>query len=272
MLPVIGTVHNAVKLAKLDREWQQKKEKEEKKKLVEMTPQERELHRYQEDLAKMRESNQMSGIDAKVKSGADLSPEELKYLKEKKPEAYREYQELKQEQEAYKEKLKSCRTKDEVDELKFTKLGEFMSSAKKISSNPNIPKAKKLALMEKLLKRAAGIEKIHIEFTKTVQYQELPTEEELTEKVTKKALFDAVQQEEPVDIKQQEVESEPDSDAEMGEDLNIVLKPEPKKENKETKDLKIDFKADFDEVYSFLKDYLTKDRPIGYGLEYQMER
>lgn len=189
MLTMIGKVQKELQISGRNKQELKKAEREEKeqqKRLADMDPLVRQLKQYREDADKMRESNQMASIDAKLKSGSQLTPEEQEYLKEKSPDAYREYQEVKQEREAYRRQLKSCKTKEDVEKLKLNKMGNFMAEAKKIANNSVIPKDKKKALMEKLLKKTMGLQEEHIAFTKTAQYQNLPDEEEATEKVKEK--------------------------------------------------------------------------------------
>ena len=53
---IAGTVRNTLNLTKLDSKWQQKKQQNPTKKTDEMTAQERELQRFQEQLKEMREN------------------------------------------------------------------------------------------------------------------------------------------------------------------------------------------------------------------------
>ena len=189
MLAIFGKVQKELHISSRNRQDIQREEREEKaqqKRLADMDPLVRQLKQYREDAAHMRENNQMASVDTKLKSGEELTPEEQEYLKQNDPDAYREYQEIRQEREAYKRQLKSCRTKEDVEKLKLNKMGSFMAEAKKIANNPVIPKGKKKGLMEKLLKKAVGVEEEHIAFVKTAEYQNLSTEEELTEKVKEK--------------------------------------------------------------------------------------
>lgn len=41
----------------------------------------KEIKRYQEDIKKIREGNQRSAIDAKLKAGGGLTPDKIEYLK-----------------------------------------------------------------------------------------------------------------------------------------------------------------------------------------------
>jgi len=187
MLPIVGSIRNTVKLAEMDSKWQQKKKNGGKALKAEMSPQERQIQQYKEDLEKMREGRQMSDIDAKLKSGGTLTPEEITYLQRNCPEKYKEYVEIKNEREAYKRQMESCKTKEDVEKLKMNKMSSFLAEAKSVMNNPNIPKGKKLGLMEKILRRVMGMEKEYVKFVNSGRYQSLPTQEELAEEEKRKA-------------------------------------------------------------------------------------
>lgn len=246
---IAGSVYNTVKLAQLDEKWQKKKENSKVKK-EELSPEMKKLMQYQEDMERIREGNQMSSIDTKLKSGVELTPDEIAYLKKNRPESYQEYEEIKREKEAYKNQLKICKTKEEVEKVKLSKMGHFMAEAKNISQNPYIPKAKKLKLMEKLLKKTVGVDKIHTEFTKSQVFRNLPTEEEQQEEKRKK--------DESVRLKitsnsgkEKSQEEDPTSFTEENGDINSAY-PE----------------ATFEETKKVILDYIIANREIGGALEY----
>lgn len=247
MLPVTGTFYHIGKPAQPEGKWQLKKD-DVKEKKEELTPEMRQLQQYQEDMAKIREGNQMSFIDNKLKSGAELTPDEMEYLKKNNPDAYREYEEVKREKEAYKNQLKNCKTKEDTEKLKMTKMGSFMAEAKSISQNPNIPKAKKLKLMEKLLKKTLNVQQIHTEFTKSQRYQNLPTEEEKREAKKREEKVS----EEFVQLKADYTEPSDESSSEDSERI------EPGKTT-----------ATFEETQDVIKDYLIANRETGRALEYR---
>lgn len=257
MLTILGKVQKEFNISGRNRQDVKREEREEKaqqKRLADMDPLVRQLRQYREDAAQMRESNQMAFVDAKLKSGGELTPEEQEYLKQNNPDAYREYQEIKQEREAYQRQLKSCRTKEDVEELKLNKMGSFMAEAKKIANNPVIPKDKKKGLMEKLLKKAMGIQEEYIAFTKTVNYQHLPTEEELTEKVKEKMKT-----------------SETDETAETeksAENIEFNETGKPPSSAGDHAEETGNGQAEFEDVSREIRKFLTTDRPSGYGLEY----
>ncbi len=183
MFTMAGTIKRSVRMAALDQKWQQKKNSfgQDKKKLTEMTAEERQLQDFREQAEQMRKSQKHANIDAKLAAGEELTPEEIEYLRQNNPQALKDYEDTQRERENYKRALRNCRTKEEVERLKYTKMGQFMAEAKKISSNACIPKGKKVALLKKILQQATAVEDEHKEFLKTSRYASLPTEEEARE-------------------------------------------------------------------------------------------
>lgn len=183
MFTMAGTIKRSVRMAALDQKWQQKKNSfgQNKKKLTEMTAEERQLQDFREQAEQMRKSQKHANIDAKLAAGEELTPEEIEYLRQNNPQALKDYEDTQKERENYKRALRNCRTKEEVERLKYTKMGQFMAEAKKISSNACIPKGKKVALLKRILQQATAVEDEHKEFLKTSRYASLPTEEEARE-------------------------------------------------------------------------------------------
>ena len=119
----------------------------------ELTQEERLLQHYQEQISQMHESNFQQELQAKLDSGQELTPEEEQYLEKVNPDALKEHEKLKEEVAAYRKQLQNCRTKKDVEKLKLYKMGQFMSEVKTVSNDPHIPKAKKKAMLEQILKR-----------------------------------------------------------------------------------------------------------------------
>lgn len=179
MFMVSGMIKSAVNLAQMDQKWQQKKARPTKQERNrELTAQERQLQQYQEDMERMRESGRQAEIANKLKAGHTLTNEEITYLRRNNPEALKEYEEVKRERAAYEKQLKNCKSKEETEKLKLTKMGSFLAETKAISNDPYIPKAKKIELLEKLQKKAAGVQAVHQDFTETLRYQQLPEAED----------------------------------------------------------------------------------------------
>lgn len=171
---ISGSVRNSVKLAAMDTKWQQKKNNINSGKQVKLTQEEQQINMYQQQLDDIRESQKPAGIDAKLESGRKLTPEEIEYLRKNNPQALRDYENTMRERKAYERQLKNCKSKEDVEKLKLTKMGEYAAAAKNITNNPHIPKDKKLELVKKLLKQVSGITAEHLEFVESLQYQSLP--------------------------------------------------------------------------------------------------
>ncbi len=274
MLPIIGTIRNTVKIAQMDHKWQQKK-KDGNVLKKEMDPQAKQIQKYKEDLQKMRESRQMSSIDAKLKAGGLLTPEEITYLQQKCPQKYKEYVELKNEREAYKRQMESCKTKEDVEKLKMAKMNGFLAEAKSVKNNPNIPEGQKRALMEKILRRTMGIQDEYMEFVRSGKYKALPTEEELAEETKEKAgrgegLEEGLKNSEAESLDQEEneipeeaaeLESREDLKQEKAESQRGNVKKSRKSKTDVLPDLKQAADAVFQEIEMDLKGYLKAYTP-----------
>lgn len=219
MFTMAGTIKRSVRMAALDQKWQQKKNSfgQDKKKLTEMTAEERQLQDFREQAEQMRKSQKHANIDAKLAAGEELTPEEIEYLRQNNPQALKDYEDTQRERENYKRALRNCRTKEEVERLKYTKMGQFMAEAKKISNNACIPKGKKVALLKRILQQATAVEDEHKEFLKTSRYASLPTEEEARE--AEKAEKEQREAETTGADETENTEEVKDTDAEDAEDV-----------------------------------------------------
>lgn len=171
----------------LNNKWMQKKEsgnilsKQELNERSTWTSEQFMIADFQDQLEHNREAEKRQKIDNKIMSGESLSPEEISYLEKNDPAALKKYRETKEEKESYKEKLRQCKTKEEVDRVKLQKLGELESSLSSVVNDPAIPKSAKLAKAQEILAKTNNIETAHLEFVKSAEYQSMPTEEEKKE-------------------------------------------------------------------------------------------
>ena len=189
-----GTIKNSVSLASLENKWQQKKQDISNGSKENLTAEERELQRFQEQADSIWESRKSTDIDTKLQAGGELTAEEIEYLKKNDPEALKEYEEVQRERASYKKQLKNCKSKEEVEKLKMTKMGHYMAEAEEIMNDPYIPKAKKYQLMKKMLKKTSAVEAEQEKFLQSLKYAKLPDEEKEARKKTH--IDDEVQQEE----------------------------------------------------------------------------
>lgn len=178
---ISGTIYNAGKMLELTQKWEQKKNSGNivKRQEKELTPEERQLQNYQEDLERMREGNEYSAIYAKIQSGQDLSPAEEDKLRARDPKMYMEYKADKMEQEAYEKRLKNCRTKEEAQQLHVNRMNGKLSELKSIVNNPNIPKSEKIKEAQRILGDTNKTVQAFQEFAQSAEFKDLPTEEEI---------------------------------------------------------------------------------------------
>lgn len=191
MIPISGTITNAVKYQVMNSKWQQKKDsghvlsKEERNERENWTEEDYLIADFEEQAAQNREASKNTEIKNKIMSGAALTQEEIEYLEKNNPEDLKKYREIKAERKAYEDKLKKCRTKDEVERVKTETMGEYMSSLKSVVNNPNIPKGAKLAKAQEMLAKTNNIQEVHLKFVQSESYQKLPTEAEEAEQQKK---------------------------------------------------------------------------------------
>ena len=116
--------------------------------------------------------NSLSDIRTKLKFGKKLSDKELRLLREHAPELYKKAEAVQQERKNFKEALKNCKTKDDVQRLFSQKMEFSMSIAKQDQE------------MAEYLTSALQDE--HTHFTKTDNYKNMKWETELTTEKTEK--------------------------------------------------------------------------------------
>jgi hypothetical protein len=184
---IAGTVASTVKLLTLNSKWQAKKDsgevlsKEERNERANWTENDWLKHNFQEQIEQNREASKNSDIRNKIMYGGTITPEEEKYLEQNDPSMLQKYKQIKEEKKAYEEKLKNCKTKDDVQKLKTLTLGEYAASLKKVENDPCIPLSEKLAKAQETLAKTRSLQKVELKFMKTAEYANLPTEAEEAE-------------------------------------------------------------------------------------------
>ncbi len=125
-----------------------------------------------------RSSQMEADIELKLNAGKRLTQEEMQYLKKHNPETYQKAKNIEREREAYEKELASCKTKEEVERVKAAHAAVAVDRVNAIKNNPHISSGKKLELIKmEHFKAAALDDAMHI-FTKSSDYQKLPTEAE----------------------------------------------------------------------------------------------
>ena len=222
---ITGTLYEAGKMMVMQNKWEQKKSigNINKKEQKELTPQERELQRYREQLEETKKGNECSALYSKIQSGQKLSPAEEDKLKAQDMKAYLDYKADQAEQEAYEERLKKCRTKDEAQRLQTAKMQGNLSKIKNIENDPYISDAEKLKMARIIQGDTTANAKIYQEFTQSEEYEKMPTEGELQQlrKMERDAENAELQEIKENISESQESESEiVDEPTEVSNDLN----------------------------------------------------
>lgn len=114
----------------------------------------------------------------KIYAGGKLTQDEREYLRAKDPEAWQRLKSAEQEQKSYERELKCCKTKEEAQRLKMTRLNASLNTVKRVENNPHIPLEKKLeiAMQEKL--KCDNIQESTQRFVEKGEYGRLPTQAE----------------------------------------------------------------------------------------------
>lgn len=178
--------------------------------------------------------NRLRTIQAKVDAGKKLTSEERAYLKEKDPETYSELEASEQEQRAYEQKLKRCRTKEEVQRLKMTHLGSSLAKVNSVKNNSAISAEKKRKIIMHEKRRCDRMEESTREFVRRGEYEKLPTDRELVE-AEKEALERMTQkpEEQEAPVKESEASAGGDAAAEAEAPVREPVKEPAQKPEKD---------------------------------------
>lgn len=200
-----GTVRNAVKLNTLTKNFEQKKNsgnllmKQELNRKANMTPEEKLLDQFKTQMENDREQRAKNELANKVMRGEDLTPQEQQYLARSNPGLYNSYKHMKEEEQAYEEKLRQCKTKDEVQKLKTDTMCAYLSELKSASGEEKSAKA-----ME-IMGKVRVVLKAEAKFVQSGEYAVLPTEAEELKEATEE-IASVKSKFEETDIEETEIE------------------------------------------------------------------
>ena len=185
-IAMMCSMNTCTQTMKLQMKWQQRKSsgdyltkgysgtKESQKDQELQDPQSRLLESMKPDeSASMRQQ-----ISTKMMAGKRLSSAEMEYLKENDPQTYQKARTIEMEREAYERRLKQCRTKEELQRVKFSQAASSLATVKNVESNPSIPKGQKLALIMQELHKFNAMSDTDRAYMQSKDYQSLPTEAE----------------------------------------------------------------------------------------------
>ncbi len=179
---MINSVNSYVKGIDMKNRWQQKKEKADFSEDYTLNERQRKNEMFKKSYMEQRENDNedktLSAINNKIAVGSKLTPDEMKYLQVKNPTLYQKLKDLEKEKKQYEEDLKKCKTKEDVDKLKMSKISSSLSAINSVKNNPNIPESKKLEIAAQEQRRLNELGEIEAKFIKSGEYAKLPTEEE----------------------------------------------------------------------------------------------
>jgi len=181
----IGTLGTYMRNMEKHAQWQMKQQSGDylshKKSLQEWLEETRENNpTLAESIEKQAEMDkpEIQAIYTKVQYGKKLSPAEMKYLQTNDPETYAKAVSIQQEKKAFENEIKQCRTKEDVQRLKMTRVAVSLAAVKDIESNPNISDAKKLEYVMMENARVEAISEVVDKFVEKGEYDKLPTQAE----------------------------------------------------------------------------------------------
>ena len=181
---IMGRLSSQMKSMEMETHWYLKKQSgkynDKSKSLDEWLNSAQNAQEIQESAS--RGDDKLRAIHTKLFAGEELTNEEREYLKAKDPEAYRQLVAEEAEQKAYEEKLRKCRTKEEVDRLKMGKISKSLSTVKAVENNPYITKSQKLAIAMHEKRSLDRIEESTQKFIKSGEYGRLTSEKDEKEK------------------------------------------------------------------------------------------
>jgi len=131
----------------------------------------------QEQFEKLQKDNALALLDGKLRAGKELSRQELEFLKREKPELYEEALEIGRERRQYKKMLETRRTKKDVRNLHLQNMNRLLTEAEAVKKTPGLDAEKKKGLLDKIVKRMAGLQDEYAKFTASDKYAQLPRDE-----------------------------------------------------------------------------------------------
>lgn len=195
-ITMISSLNTYTKNMKMQMKWKQRKSSGDytsKGNTESLSATERLLRDQREKAAELMKQNTSSvsrqQIDMKMRSGKRLSAAEMEYLKENDPQTYEKAKQIEMERQAYERELKQCKTKEEVQRVKFSHAAASLSTVKETDTNPNIPEGAKLAIITQELAKTNALGDAERAFLQSGEYRALPSENEQikAEKDLKKA-------------------------------------------------------------------------------------
>ncbi len=180
---LIGSMNSYIKNLGMKHKWSQRKKNNDFTPDESLTEKQRLNEQFKASYMAQQENDKtdeaMASIRNKINSGAKLTPEEMNYLRAKDPTTYQKLKNIENEKKSYERELKQCKTKEEVQKLKVSKVNASLTAINAVKDNPNIPESKKLEVAIQEQRRLNELDKVLTKFVKSSEYKNMPTETEL---------------------------------------------------------------------------------------------
>lgn len=179
----IGSVNSYLSNMNMENKWQTKKKSGDysadgTRTVGEWMEQQKKKAREKEDEKQNKRDNTLIAINSKLSRGAKLTPAEKQYLRQKDMAAYERVQKIEAARRDFENRLRRCKTKDEVRRLKMAYAASALSNVNSIKNNPHISEDKKSALISEQQQQNSAIERAHNDFIKSGAFSSLPTDAE----------------------------------------------------------------------------------------------
>ena len=119
-----------------------------------------------------------SQIRTKLAAGKKLTQEEMEYLEKHDPQTYLKVKAIEAEKKSYEKELKSCKTKEEVQQVRTNRVAASLSVVNNVKNNPAIPEGAKLGILWQELQKNMAMEEA---VRKLVEAEKQKVEKELQE-------------------------------------------------------------------------------------------
>ncbi len=125
-----------------------------------------------------QDDSRLRTILYRVYAGKKLSSQDQQYLLQKDPLTYNRMHSIDQEQKAYERALKRCRTKEDVQRLKLSRIGSSLATVRAVEHNSAISDEKKLKIILLENRRCTALNDSTRSFIRRGSYAKLPTDAE----------------------------------------------------------------------------------------------
>lgn len=132
-------------------------------------------------------SNKIVSIQGKMKAGKRLSASDKEFLREHAPSLYDKAVRIEKERDQFNERLRHCKTKEDVRRLYMEKAQQLDAEVKSVERS-SMSAGEKMEALEFIGMRMAAIQDEFMVFTGTPEYKRLPErkDEEEDDKSTRK--------------------------------------------------------------------------------------